>query len=102
MTSKNPPSSTKKIKKTSKKESAPEAIVGAAGSPAQPFRMENLIWDAIIVGDHIKYNLFLLSKAIIFAKAFEHLDYDASIEIANKAMLDLDLVSSKAAKKETE
>jgi hypothetical protein len=79
----------KKAKPTKQQKSE----VKVAGEAAQPHRLETILFDGLLVADNIKYNLYLLSKSIIFASAFSHTDYDEAIKIANNAIRDLDLVS---------
>lgn len=75
---------------------SPKIDVKVAGEAAQPHRLESILFDSLLVADNIKYNLYLLSKAIIFSSVFQHTDYNEAIKLANDAMNDLDLVSKLA------
>jgi len=86
-----------KPKKVSKSSTDKNAEV--TGTPARPLQLHEILVEGVLVADLMKYNLYLLSKAIIFASVFQHQDFEDAIELTNKAMGELDIVNKKKEEK---
>ena len=82
-------------KTTNKTPKKTKEVKSVTGEPAKPIQMNDLFIDALLLGDMIKYNLFLLSKSIVFAAIFQHTEFDEAVELTNKAMNELDLLTKR-------
>lgn len=92
--------------KTPRKRTPKADPVSTTGEPKKelPFeeRLLSILTDTAIILDHIKYNLHMLSKSVMFHSAFQLHDLDESVQITEEAMLKLNTAVRQSAKDENQ